>query len=452
MKLYNENYFPQENIVKLFKNTNCPFVIKIIDDGMYNDRYFEVTKYYKNGSLNQKKEYSIKFLNEILVPCLNEGLHYLHGNNELNINIIHGDLKPDNIFISDNEDSVIIGDFGISVLMNKNGIAIDDIKGTPEYSSLTTNFYKKTLKKSSYDYASLGLILFKLNYGYSLFANMSEEEIAIKWNNGIVIPDSSNTRLDNLIRGLLKTDENERLGYDSVKKWCEFEYLTLNHKKIFDTDSQKTTSNNYIFGIFNGKVCAVNSFETLAIAMMKNWEHARKVMTRDNLHVFMNELDENICKKYKKLLNEKPIDIVIFIFINEFVQNNFIIYKGINLGNIQNFFSDFEDNYMLKIELLENNALNHLIKENVTFLELNNRLKTILDMDISRERKVNVIKYLFYSQQELILFDKKISTLEELSKLILELDENSRLKVLQNERLVSWLYLNGMGKDALMLL
>ncbi len=454
LKLYKTNYLPQEDIVKLFKNSSCPYVIKIIDDGMYKGQYYEITKYYKKGNLNQKKDYKNKFLNETIVPNINEGLHYLHGNNELGITIIHGDLKPDNIYISDDEKHVIIGDLGISVLTDKTGAVIDSIKGTPEFSPLTTGFYKKVIRNSSYDYASLGLILFKLHYGYSLFANMTEDEITYKWNNGFVIPDSSNLRLDSLIKGLLNKNEEERFGYEDVKKWCDYEFVDAKHKKIYKAseNDNKQEKSNYIFGIFDNKVYSVNSLETMAIAMKDNWEQSKKVIKRENFYVFLNEFDERISQKYKKLLIEKPIDIVIFLFINEFCMNDQIVYKGKKLGSIKEFFEAFNDNYLLKIELIENGALKEIVEQNEAYSKLEESLEEVLDTNIPIERKMRFINYLFNQEEKIKIHGKQINTIEEFSEIFINFSKEEILEIVKEEKFIAWLYSHGMGQEALKLL
>lgn len=455
LKLYNSGYIPTKKMINLFKQSTNKYVMKILDDGMYENQYYEITKYYVNGNLNDKKEYSIKFINEIVVPSINEGLKYLHGNNELKLSIIHGDLKPDNIFISDGEDYVIIGDFGISNLTNEDGIIIDTIKGTPEYSPLTTNFYKKIIRNPAYDYASFGLILYRLNYGYSLFKGLSEEEIAIKWNNGIDVPNSANTRLDYLIRGLLEKNEVTRFGYDKIKKWCDLEYIGSEHKRLFEQERKDNNLEgkfNYIFGIFNNKVLTVNSLESLALAMRNNWEHARNVIQRENFFEYLRNFDETIANKYKEMIKNNLIDIVIFKFINEFSYNESIIYKSINLGNIKSFFENFEDNYEVKIELLKNGLLNDVLDKNSASSELNENIKELLKINIDEQKMALFIADLFDNKSELVLFGKKIESIKDLIYLVEKCTEDELNTILRNEKLVSWLYKNGMGNDALKLI
>jgi len=451
LKLYRHGYVPSHDIITLFKKSTCPYIIKVLNDGYFKQQYYDITKYYTNGTLNDKNDLKIKFINEIVVPCLNEGLHYLNGHNEFKVNIVHGDLKPDNIYISDSMDKVVIGDFGISSLLDENGVVVDSIKGTPEYSPLTTSFYKKIIRNSSYDYASLGLILFKLNFGYSLLANMSEEEIALKWNQGLVIPSSKNSRLDTLIRGLLNSNEHDRFGYDEVKKWTQFEYINTSHKKLLSKSyNEENGEINYIFGIFDNKVYAVNSLEAMAIAMRNHWDNATKVIRRKNFYVFLDRFDTEISKKYNNLVKTKDINAVVFEFINEFSLNNTIIYKGKDLGDIYEFFNNFEQDYLLKLEFLSTGMMEEIIENRSSFKELD--FKEIMNLDIENKQKMIFIKYLFDKDKNIEIFGHTLTNIEELSRLVITLNKEQISMLLDNKKLVSWLYLNGMGKDALQLL
>ena len=55
----------------------------------------------------------INYIQNVIVPSINEGLHELHING-----IVHCDIKPSNLFFSDDKDRIIIGDCGISGYIN----------------------------------------------------------------------------------------------------------------------------------------------------------------------------------------------------------------------------------------------------------------------------------------------------------------------------------------------
>ena len=168
-KIYRRDVAIKEDVTTALKNINSPFVAKLFDTGVYNGLPFEIIPYYEKGSL-QGHTFSFSELKQRIIPSLNEGLHVLHKNG-----IIHKDLKPSNIMLCDNEEDVVIIDFGISsVKGGSNTVIVTKTGMTPEYSASET-FRNLFLEES--DYYSLGITLYELFCGRTPYSNMSSEEI-----------------------------------------------------------------------------------------------------------------------------------------------------------------------------------------------------------------------------------------------------------------------------------
>ena len=130
---------------------------------------------------------------EVVIPSINEGLRELHRNG-----ILHCDIKPSNLFYSNDKERIIIGDCGISGFTNNKGSMIDSFRGTPEYAPPVKSHMWIAEYSPAYDYGAFGLVLCRLVLGYSLFDGCSEEAIAKAWSDGIKLPSSISGRIETL--------------------------------------------------------------------------------------------------------------------------------------------------------------------------------------------------------------------------------------------------------------
>ena len=102
---------------------------------MYNYWYVKekenvvlITEIYLSGTIksfiNRVQKVKLKTIKKWCKQILN-GLNFLHNNN-----IIHRDIKCDNVFINGNTGDIFIGDFGLSKKIDETARSV---VGTPEY-------------------------------------------------------------------------------------------------------------------------------------------------------------------------------------------------------------------------------------------------------------------------------------------------------------------------------
>ena len=144
----------------LLKKLNHPHIIKLHDviiDTNYNNIYF-IIDYYSKGDLSQflkrrplKEKYCKKYLKQLA-----GGLEYLLSNN-----ILHRDLKPQNILLTDAYD-IKLTDFGFARIIDKNEM-INTLCGSPMY--MAPEIINKRDYNIKSDLWSVGIIMYEMVYG-----------------------------------------------------------------------------------------------------------------------------------------------------------------------------------------------------------------------------------------------------------------------------------------------
>ncbi len=106
-----------EREAEIAMSLNHPNVVKVHNFGKYNNHYAIIMEYV-NGSnfkevLYKREKLPLEVLLEICYQA-GKGLAYIHRNN-----IVHKDVKPDNILVSEDLKTVKITDFGIAKMPMK---------------------------------------------------------------------------------------------------------------------------------------------------------------------------------------------------------------------------------------------------------------------------------------------------------------------------------------------
>ena len=193
----------------LLKRLNHPNIIKLHDviiDTNFNNIYF-IIDYYSKGDLASflkrrplKEKYCKKYLKQL--AC---GLEYLHSNN-----ILHRDLKPQNILLTDSYD-IKLTDFGFARIIDKNEM-INTLCGSPMY--MAPEIINKRDYNIKSDLWSVGIIMYEMLYGCVPFnVNNFIEKIKkinqdhIIFNNKIHISQECH----NLLLSLLQKNPSQRI-------------------------------------------------------------------------------------------------------------------------------------------------------------------------------------------------------------------------------------------------
>lgn len=452
IKMYNRGYKPSEDFIKNLKGHPCPYVANLLDYGYEDDTYYEIYEFYGNGTLEEKGKCSLTFIKDVVVPNMNEGLHFLHTFGGKGI--VHGDIKPSNIFLSNDESHIVIGDFGISSYLDKKGRLIDEIKGTPEYAPRTVSFFGKTTKTPAYDYGALGLVLIKLATGHSLFEGLDMTTITQMWEDGIEVPENIDGRLKRLISGLLVEDEQKRFGYEDVKKWCEGEFVRIKDNSIYsedDFEEENAEPDPLIFGIFDDRIVTVGSLRELAVAIAENWNHTKKQLKRTPFFEFIAQFDANLEKdirEYSKLADE---DQAVFYTLYRIRKNPNLIYKGVDYGGAKDFVNSLNSEITDDMRAIINNDLfEFYLKVNGYEPALIDQARRIIKMNNNSPDFVpRMLYYLFNREKQYEINGKTITTIDEFINEVVNMELTDIEKITDDTRLMAWLYSIGYKDDVL---
>ena len=176
-----------KNEALILSKLSCKYIVKYYDSFVDSDNNLNIImEYCDRGDLNSficnhKKE--SKFLTEeeiwYFFIQISLGLAYIHSQN-----ILHRDLKPMNIFLT-NENQVKIGDLGVAKLLSANANASTCI-GTPYY--LSPEICKEKPYNSKGDVWALGCILYELCTFEKPFSASNPAALILKIINGKYTP------------------------------------------------------------------------------------------------------------------------------------------------------------------------------------------------------------------------------------------------------------------------
>lgn len=292
-KLYRRKFAVKESVVEALLKIDSPYVAKLYETGLHNGYPVEIIPYYENGSL-QGKLFSEAELIETIIPNINEGLKALHS-----VGVIHKDLKPSNLMLNDDGETISIIDFGISsaiegdqtVLITKTGM-------TPEYSAPET--FRNIYYEGS-DYYSFGITLFELCCGYTPYANMQQEEIEQYGSlQKIPFPSEMSPMFQDFLSALTYYDitnrknqnnPNRRWTYDEVKRWLDGDdTLIIPGEGVGNVGKGTMPAFQFLGESYTDE-------GMLVAALAQNWEEGKKQLFRGHITAHFKLFDTETAQK-----------------------------------------------------------------------------------------------------------------------------------------------------------
>ncbi|CAN6695715.1 unnamed protein product [Malus baccata var. baccata] len=199
-------------IMKMLHHPNIVNLVEVIDDPEI-DHFYMVLEYVEgkwvydgSGPPGGIGEHTArKYLRDIV-----SGLMYLHAHN-----IVHGDIKPDNLLVS-RDGTVKIGDFSVSQVFEDDHDELRRSPGTPVFTAPECCL-GLTYRGRAADTWAVGVTLYCMVFGqYPFLGDTLQDTYDKIVNNPLVLPDDMNPLLKDLLEGLLCKDPNMRLTLEAV--------------------------------------------------------------------------------------------------------------------------------------------------------------------------------------------------------------------------------------------
>ena len=189
-----------------------------LDLGTDNGHFYEVMPYYKNGSLRdrmKRKLFSEEEIKKDILPRMVQILENLH-----NASVYHSDIKPENILYADDGKSLVLIDFGVSVITSgsNNTTILTEVGGTADYRAPET---QRGILIDASDYYSLGITLFTLMVGSTPTDYLRKQEDVERAQVLSVIPrvNGMSDEMYQLIDGLTYIDIRYRHDRSKPNRW-----------------------------------------------------------------------------------------------------------------------------------------------------------------------------------------------------------------------------------------
>ena len=376
----------EANIMKRLSHPNVVSFREVFKD-IKLDYFYIVMEYADDGDLSKKIQHQQKKTckdkhfseNKILKYFYQicKGIEYIHSKN-----IIHRDIKSQNIFLMKNG-TIKIGDFGIAKALTKTNSNAMTVIGTPYY------FSPEIINGEAYNYKtdiwSLGVVLYemcnlKLPFDSNNIAQLS---IKILRGNYDPIPFKYNKEMHHLIKRMLNVDQNKRPDIKEIMQSSLLKNynLNLNNDKRDNINKKKKNCKNH-----NQKNLNINSTASNFNFKLKSPIEQKK--ERKRIASKSNNKNKDKSVSPMKFKNKS--------FMNKI---GFINKNNENLDSSLEFPKKTENNKSRKSKVIKRNVSQKMIsvkskvekeKEEKKIIDKDKNINSSKNININNEKKMNI--------------------------------------------------------------
>lgn len=314
--------YPDVGAVQMIREIESEHLVPILDCGYYEEYWFEVYPYYKNGSLQGKLD--IQTIKKTVLPAIIKALDALHG-----YKLIHNDIKPSNLYWSDDMNTVLLGDYGSVRAAKEKPLAITPAYAAPE---LILN----DVGRRASDWASVGLTLATLASGKRLVEADTLQEAMRVWEKQLVFR-CEDAELQQLVKGMIHLEAGRRLGPNAAKKWCGNDTFGGEER----TARKQEKNSNIITIAFQNPSWIAADIEGLLKGIESHWEYSVFLFGETRMDRFLTQFDNRWVDQCRMLRKYSSKEDALFKLTLELMENQGFIWRGKKYNNLL----DLEDTW-----------------------------------------------------------------------------------------------------------
>jgi len=305
LKIYRSNHGVNLSVFKKIKSIKNPYVVKIYDYGIKDNKQFVIEELLEGDSLDKTTVSLSKKHLWKLIHDINSGLGAIH-----NCGIIHRDVKPSNIICCNGR--YVITDFGISIFEKDKTADYSHTAGfnAPE---LFLNNYT-----APYDYYGFGFILYYAATGINPFENRGKEFIYRDEIENFTVKDFLSRKevlalpeyFQKLLQGLMAKDVECRWGFFDVLKWLFFIPVNKKQKPCckLDFDYQIHTKKELVEALYNSPEVFIKPLKEEDIGLYEFLKSINQLKAR-RIYRQIHSLKSNSQKQYTNWIYDPYFDI-----------------------------------------------------------------------------------------------------------------------------------------------
>lgn len=442
IKIYRANVNVDLDVYDRLKAINSKNILIPIKTGTYLGRKYEIQPLFRRGTiLDNIDMMTPEFIKKVLIPELNETLNEMHKRD-----LIHNDIKPQNIFLTNDGKSIVLGDFGVSTETGGRAYATNIMQAsTLVYSRAQTQGYVSVEN----DYFQFGMTLNHIANGSDPFKSFSFKKIKeIMATNRWHVSEEIDSNLRSLIILLTAHDLNNQITYEGVYNWLLNNEYHNNNTVVLDYDKKENIDDyqlsNYTIEV-NGIKNNYRSLNQVAQVLNNNWDVGLDHFKNGIIHSSLRDLDQATYIKLNEIfdwaMKNEEYDLGLFMTLHYINESIPVVYKGEVFSDIEAFIKYAKQHYynlsphILLIPLFKPIFINNLnmfktIYE--TYTKLTDFKITVYPnlesrIDETDQTNLDLIKYTKYFNELLtseLKQEEKLSLLMDIFMNIFDRDKN----------------------------